>query len=76
VPGDKPIYHRWRIFAPAMQYYDAKVPFYRVNVWHDLTSDAYLVSTFTNEIREPWTFGPKGKWSDFQPDALRRAGTK
>jgi len=67
----------WRVgIAPAMQYYDAKVPFYRANIWHDLTSGAYLVSMLTNEIKEPWTFGHKGKWSDFQPDALRRAGTK
>ena len=67
----------WRVgIAPAMQYFDAKVPFYRANIWHDLTSGAYLVSMLTNEIKEPWTFGHKGKWSDFQPDALRRAGTK
>jgi hypothetical protein len=67
----------WRVgIAPMMQFYDAKVPFYRANVWHDLISGAYLVSLLTNEIKEPWTFGHKGKWSEFQPDALRRAGTK
>ncbi len=67
----------WRVgIAPMMQFYDAKVPFYRVNIWHDLTSGAYLISLLTNEISEPWTFGHKAKWSEFQPDALRRAGTK
>ena len=67
----------WRVsMAPMMQYYDAKVPFYRANIWHDLVSGAYLVSLLTNEIKEPWTFGHKANWSDFQPDALRRAGTK
>ena len=67
----------WRVgIAPMMQFYDAKVPFYRANIWHDLTSGQYLVSLLTNEISEPWTFGHKAKWADFQPDALRRAGTK
>jgi hypothetical protein len=59
-----------------MQFYDAKVPFYRANIWHDVTSGAYLISLLTNEISQPWTFGQKAKWADFQPDALRRAGTK
>jgi len=67
----------WRVgIAPMMQFYDSKVPFYRANIWHDLTSGQYLVSLLTNEISEPWTFGHKAKWADFQPDALRRAGTK
>jgi hypothetical protein len=29
-----------------------------------------------NEVKTPWTFGEKGKWGDFQPDSLRRIGTK
>jgi hypothetical protein len=58
------------------QFYDAKVPFYRANIWHDLNNGAYLISLLTNEISEPWKFGQKAKWADFQPDALRRAGTK
>jgi hypothetical protein len=67
----------WRVgIAPMMQFYDATVPFYRANIWHDLSSGAYLISLLTNEISEPWTFGHKAKWGDFQPDALRRAGTK
>jgi len=67
----------WRVgIAPMMQFYDAKVPFYRANIWHDLVSGAYLISLLTNEINEPWRFGQKAKWADFQPDALRRAGTK
>lgn len=67
----------WRVgIAAMMQFYDAKVPFYRLNAWHDLSNGAYLVSLLTNEISEPWTFGHKAKWADFQPDSLRRAGTK
>jgi hypothetical protein len=67
----------WRIGVHGtMQYYDAMAPWYRVNIWHDLTNGNYLVSTLDNEIKTPWKFGVKGNWSDFQPDALRRAGTK
>jgi hypothetical protein len=67
----------WRVgFGGMIQFYDQKVPWYRVNMWHDLNSGAYLVSLLDNEIKEPWSFGLKGKWSDFQPDMLRRAGTK
>ena len=67
----------WRVgVGPMVQYYDAKVPFYGANIWHDLNNGAYLVSLLTNELREPWTFGHKASWSDFQPDALRRRGTK
>ncbi|WP_228893108.1 DUF1329 domain-containing protein [Pseudoduganella aquatica] len=67
----------WRIGVHGtMQYYDAMAPWYRVNIWHDLSNGNYLVSTLDNEIKTPWKFGVKGNWSDFQPDALRRAGTK
>jgi Protein of unknown function (DUF1329) len=67
----------WRVsMHPMIQFYDAKVPWYRANVWHDLSNGSYLLSLLENEIRTPWKFGDKGKWADFQPDALRRAGTK
>jgi len=43
-------------------------------IWHDLNNGRYLVSNLDNEIKAPITFGKKAKWSDFQADALRRAG--
>jgi len=67
----------WRVaIGPEIQFYDAKVPLYRANIWHDLNSGAYLITYLDNEISEPWKFGAKGKWADFQPDMLRRKGTK
>jgi hypothetical protein len=67
----------WRVsMFPLIQFYDAKVPWYRANIWHDLSNSAYLFSNIDNEIKAPWLFGEKGKWADFQPDALRRIGTK
>jgi hypothetical protein len=59
-----------------VEFYDAQVPFYRSNMWYDLTNGNYLLSGLDNEVRTPWSFGGKASWSDFQPDALRRAGTK
>jgi hypothetical protein len=67
----------WRVaIHPMIQFYDAKVPWYRSNVWHDLNNQSYLLSLLDNEIKAPWKFGEKGKWGDFQPDSLRRIGTK
>jgi len=67
----------WRVAVhPMMQFYDAKVPWYRANIWHDLTNGSYLFSLLDNEVKTPWKFGEKGKWADVQPDALRRIGTK
>jgi len=67
----------WRVsMHPMIQFYDAKVPWYRANIWHDLSNGSYLLSLLENEIKTPWKFGEKGRWADFQPDALRRAGTK
>ena len=67
----------WRVaIHPVIQFYDAKVPWYRANIWHDLNNQSYLLSLLDNEIKTPWKFGEKGKWGDFQPDALRRIGTK
>jgi hypothetical protein len=67
----------WRVsIHPMIQFYDAKVPWYRSNIWHDLSNGSYLFSLLDNEVKTPWKFGEKGRWSDFQPDALRRIGTK
>jgi len=67
----------WRVgIHPLIQFYDAKVPWYRSNIWHDLSNGNYLFSLLDNEVKTPWKFGEKGKWADFQPDALRRIGTK
>jgi hypothetical protein len=67
----------WRVaIHPMIQFYDAKVPWYRANIWHDLSNSSYLFSLLDNEVKQPWKFGEKGRWSDFQPDSLRRIGTK
>jgi Protein of unknown function (DUF1329) len=67
----------WRVsIHPLIQFYDAKVPWYRANIWHDLNNGSYLLSNLDNEIKMPWSFGDKAAWSDFQPDSLRRSGTK
>jgi len=67
----------WRIGVhPMIQFYDAKVPWYRANIWYDLNSSSYYLAGLDNEVKTAWKFGEKGKWGDFQPDALRRIGTK
>ncbi len=67
----------WRVgIHPLVQYYDAKVPWYRANIWHDLSNGSYLLNHLDNEMKTVWEFGVKGKMSDFQPDSLRRYGTK
>jgi hypothetical protein len=67
----------WRVgIHPMMQFYDAKVPWHRANIWHDLNNGSYLLSNLDNELKAPWRFGEKSAWADFQPDALRRLGTK
>jgi len=65
----------WRVGVhPLVQYYDAQVPWYRANIWHDLTNGAYYLAGLSNEEPQPWQFGTKGRFVDFQPDALRRLG--
>ena len=67
----------WRVsLHPIMQFYDAKVPWVRANIWHDLNNRSYLLAGLDNEIKTPWVFGEKGTFTEFQPDALRRLGTK
>lgn len=58
------------------QNYDELVPWHAVSIWHDLSNGNYLVSNLDNEIKKPIKFGIKAKWSDYQADALRRAGTR
>ncbi|MDX1556938.1 MAG: DUF1329 domain-containing protein, partial [Xanthomonadales bacterium] len=65
----------WRVaIHPVIQFYDALVPWYRANIYHDLNNGSYLISNLANEIDEPWEFGAKGRYIEFQPDALRRSG--
>ena len=65
----------WRIGVhPLVQYYDAQVPWYRANIWHDLSNGSYFLAGLANEEPQPWQFGIKGRFVDFQPDALRRMG--
>lgn len=65
----------WRVGVhPLVQYYDAQVPWYRANIWHDLTNGSYYLAGLANEEKEPWKFGVKGRFVDFQQDALRRLG--
>jgi hypothetical protein len=65
----------WRVGVhPLIQFYDAQVPWYRANIWHDLSNGSYYLSGLANEEQQPWKFGIKGRFVDFQPDALRRMG--
>lgn len=67
----------WRVGVHGFrQNYDASVPWHGVNIWHDLSNGNYLVGNLDNEVKKPIKFGIKAKWSEFQPDALRRAGTR
>jgi len=59
-----------------MQYYDALVPFYSGITYYDLNSGAYELSFATFEDRGAPVFGKHQKLSDYQPDALRRMGSK
>jgi len=60
----------------AMQYYDAGVPFYSGIGFYDLNSGAYTLAFASFEDKGAPVFGVRGKLADFQPDALRRMGTK
>ena len=65
----------WRVGMHGfVQYYDAGVPWTSFNAWHDLTNGNYLVSGLNSESPQIPLFGQKGKFSDFQPDVLRRKG--
>lgn len=65
----------WRTGTHGLvQYYDATVPWYRFEVWNDLSNGAYVLTGLDNEFKDVWTFGAKARRVDFQPDALRRMG--
>ncbi len=67
----------WRVGLHGyIQAYDKLVPWPNVLIWHDLTNGNYLVSHLDNEVKKPINFGIKDRWSNFQPDALRRRGTR
>jgi len=60
----------------AMQYSDANVPWYSGVSFYDLNSGAYTLAFASFEDKAPPVFGVRGKLADFQPDALRRLGSK
>ena len=60
----------------AMQYYDVNVPWYSGIGFYDLNSGAYTLAFTSFEEKSAPVFGVRGKLADFQPDALRRMGTK
>lgn len=65
----------WRVGVhPLIQYYDAQVPWYAANIWHDLSNGSYYMAGLSNQEKSPWKFGAKGRFVDFQADALRRLG--
>jgi hypothetical protein len=65
----------WRVGLHSLvQYYDAQIPWYRFELWFDVTNDSYVLTGLDNEHKSTWTFGQHGKAIDFQPDALRRIG--
>jgi hypothetical protein len=65
----------WRVGLHSLvQYYDALVPWYRFELWFDLSNDSYVMTGLDNEYKTSWTFGTPGRMRDFNPDALRRAG--
>jgi hypothetical protein len=66
----------WRVgMHPVIQFYDSGLMWYAANVWHDLSNGGYFAASLSNQ-EPPWTFNVKGKIAEFQPDALRRAGTQ
>ena len=66
----------WRVgIHPLMQLYDVPMPFYRANIFHDLTNGGYLVEGLDNESKTPWRFGFKGKLADWTPEAIMEQAT-
>ena len=65
----------WRVGLHSLvQYYDALVPWYRFELWFDLSNDSYVLTGLDNEHKSRWSFGQRGRAIDFSPDALRRIG--
>jgi len=59
-----------------MQYYDVNVPWYSGMSFYDLNSGAYTLAFASFEDKAAPVFGVRGKLADFQPDSLRRLGSK
>lgn len=58
----------WRVALHGLvQYYDAMVPWYAVNIWHDLSNGAYLVGGVDFETPTRRRFGITNRLADFQP---------
>ena len=67
----------WRIgIHGVIQAYDKLVAWPNILMWHDLTNGNYLVTHLDNEVKKPIKFDINERWSNFQPDALRRRGTR
>ena len=67
----------WRIGVHGLiQIYDKLVPWPNLLVWHDLSNGNYLAAHLDNEVKKPIRFGISDRWTNFQPDALRRRGTR
>lgn len=67
----------WRVAeAHQVVYYDQKVPWYAVEVLHDLTSGRYLALGLDNEEPGTFVFGAKRSSRDYTPSALRRSGRR
>jgi hypothetical protein len=67
----------WRVALHGLvQYYDVQVPWYAISIYHDLQSGAYFVGGLNNAGDASIRFDVRGKLVEFQPDALRRAGTR
>jgi hypothetical protein len=61
----------WRVGVhPLIQIYDAEVPVYRANLWHDLADGGFTVEGLDNEVKAPWRFGVKASFADFDPESL------
>ena len=67
----------WRVSLHGLiQYYDAPLPWYRLSIFHDLTAGSYFVGGIDHGVQTPIRFNIRGQVTDFQADALRRAGSR
>ncbi len=61
----------WRVGVHGQtQFYDAQVPGYGVNIWHDLSNGAYLMSGVDMEAKTPRKFSNKASLADFKPERV------
>ncbi|MBV7561780.1 DUF1329 domain-containing protein [Pseudomonas sp. sia0905] len=67
----------WRVAeAHSQYYYDKQVPWYAVEVIHDLLSGRYLALGLKNEEKQAYEFDYPAKESDYTPAALRQSGVR